>query len=188
MGRDAERESSVADRLQVGIGKSSQIFLVTPQFTSFSPASGVVGSTVTFTGVSLTQTTSVTIGGKSAVFKVASDTKVTATVPAGAKTGQKITMVTLGGAAVSAKTFAVPPFVGSFSPPKGPVGTEVTISGSTFTGATKVTFGGVAATSFEVITDSEIKALVPSGAKTGPIGVTTPGGTGTSKTDFTVTQ
>jgi hypothetical protein len=68
------------------------------------------------------------------------------------------------------------------------VGTEVTISGSTFTGATKVTFGGVAATSFEVITDSEIKALVPSGAKTGPIGVTTPGGTGTSKTDFTVTQ
>jgi uncharacterized repeat protein (TIGR03803 family) len=168
--------------------KSSQIFLVTPQFTSFSPASGVVGSTVTFTGVSLTQTTSVTIGGKSAVFKVASDTKVTATVPAGAKTGQKITMVTLGGAAVSAKTFAVPPFVGSFSPLKGPVGTEVTISGSTFTGATKVTFGGVAATSFEVITDSEIKALVPSGAKTGPIGVTTPGGTGTSKTDFTVTQ
>jgi hypothetical protein len=50
-----------------------------------------------------------------------------------------------------------------------------------------VTFGGVAATSFQVISDDEVKALVPTGAKTGPITVTTPGGTGTSTTNFTVT-
>ena len=42
---------------------------------------------MTITGVSLTQTTAVTIGGKAATFKVNSDTRVTATVPAGAKTG-----------------------------------------------------------------------------------------------------
>jgi large repetitive protein len=50
-----------------------------------------------------------------------------------------------------------------------------------------VKFGGVAATSFQVIDDSHVKALVPTGAKTGKIQVTTPGGTGTSTTDFTVT-
>jgi uncharacterized repeat protein (TIGR03803 family) len=168
--------------------KSSQIFLVNPQFTSFSPGGAKVGSSVTLNGVSLTQTTNVIIGGKTASFKVVSDKEVTATVPPDAKTGEKITITTLGGTAVSSKTFAVVPFVGTFSPTKGPVGTEVTISGTTFTGTSKVTFGGVAATSFEVISDSEVKALVPTGAKTGKITVTTPGGTGTSATDFTVTH
>jgi hypothetical protein len=51
-----------------------------------------------------------------------------------------------------------------------------------------VTFGGVAATSFEVIDDSHVGALVPTGAKTGKITVTTPGGTATSATNFTVTN
>jgi uncharacterized repeat protein (TIGR03803 family) len=167
--------------------KSSKIFRVTPQLTSFSPSSGVVGSSVTLTGVSLTQTTVVTIGGKTTSFKVDSDTQVTATVPPNAKTGQKITIATLGGTAASTADFVVVPFVGSFSPLKGPVGTQVTINGTSFTGTTKVTFGGVAATSFQVINDSQVDAIVPTGAKTGKIQVTTPGGTGTSATNFTVT-
>jgi uncharacterized repeat protein (TIGR03803 family) len=168
--------------------KSSQIFRVTPQLTSFSPAGGIVGSAVTITGVSLTQASQVVIGGKSASFKVVSDTGITATVPPDAKTAQKITITTLGGTAVSSKTFMVVPNVVSFTPTNGPVGTEVTINGTSFTGATKVTFGGVAATSLEVISDSEVKAIVPTGAKTGKIAVTTPGGTGTSATNFTVTK
>jgi hypothetical protein len=68
------------------------------------------------------------------------------------------------------------------------VGTPVPINGTTFTHATKVTFGGVDATSFQVITDSEVKALVPASAKTGHIAITTPGGTGASKGIFTVTH
>jgi hypothetical protein len=146
-----------------------------------------VTSSVTIAGVSFTQTTKVTIGGKTASFNVDSDTQVTAKVPAGAKTGQKIIVTTLGGIATSADTFAVVPNVISFGPSKGPVGTPVTITGTSFTGTTSVTFGGVAATSFQVIDDSHLKALVPTGAKTGKIQVTTPGGTGTSTTDFTVT-
>jgi IPT/TIG domain len=147
-----------------------------------------VGSSVTLNGVSLTQTSNVVIGGKSASFKVVSDQEVTATVPAGAKTGEKITITTAGGIATSSKAFAVVPNVISFSPTSGPVGTPVKISGTTFTGTTKVTFGGVAATSFEVIDDSHVDATVPEGAKTGKIAVTTPGGTGTSTTNFTVTK
>jgi uncharacterized repeat protein (TIGR03803 family) len=166
--------------------KSNRVFLVTPQLTNFTK-SGIVGSTVTLTGVSLTQTTAVTIGGKAATFKVVSDTELKATVPDLAKTGENIVVTTLGGSA-SIGPFAIPPFVGTFSPTKGPVGTEVKITGTTFTHASKVTFGGVPATSFEVINDSQVDAIVPKGAKTGHIEVTAPGGTGTSKGIFTVTQ
>jgi len=165
--------------------KSNQIFLVRPQFTSFSPAGGIVGSTVTLTGVSLTQTSAVTIGGKAATFKVVSDTKVTATVPADAKTAQNIGITTAGGSATKGP-FAVEPHITSFTPTDGPAGTEVKISGTTFTGTTKVVFGGVDATSFEVVNDSQVDAIVPSGAETGAIQITTSGGTGTSTTSFTV--
>ena len=167
--------------------KSNRAFLVTPQIKSFTPTSGIVGTSVTITGVSLSQATKVTIGGKPASFTVNSDTQVKATVPAGAKTGAKITITTPGGIASSPAAFAVVPSITSFSPTNGPVGTAVTIAGNSFTKATSVTFGGVAATSFQVISDTEVKALVPTGAVTGPIAVTTPGGTGTSATKFTVT-
>jgi len=166
---------------------SNRAFLVLPGISSFTP-SGTVGSKVTITGMSLTQTTRVTIGGKPASFTVISDTQLTATVPVNALTGKKITVTTAGGSTSSAGTFAVVPLVKTFSPTTGPVETAVTIKGYSFTGATVVTFGGVAATSYSVINDNEVDALVPNGAVTGPIGVTTPGGTGFSSTNFTVTH
>ena len=166
--------------------KSNRQFQVAPQLTGFSPAGGAVGSAVTITGVSLTQTTKVTIGGVTAAFTVNSDTQLTATVPAGAKTGQKITIGTPGGTVSSSGVFAVVPLIKSFTPTSGPVGTSVAITGNSFTGATAVTFGGVAVASFEVISDTQVDALVPTGAVTGAIAVTTPGGTGTSSATFTV--
>jgi hypothetical protein len=59
--------------------------------------------------------------------------------------------------------------------------------GVSLTQTTKVTFGGVTATSFTVNSDTNVTAIVPTGAKTGKIVVTTPGGTATSPTRFTVT-
>jgi hypothetical protein len=73
-----------------------------------------------------------------------------------------------------------------FTPPSGPVGTSVTITGTALTGTTKVTFGGVAASTFTVNSDTQVTATVPTGAKTGKIGITTNGVTITSKTNFTV--
>ncbi len=75
--------------------------------------------------------------------------------------------------------------VTSFTPTSGPVGTPVTITGTAFTGTTKVTFDGTAS-SFTVNSATEITATVPTGAKTGKIGVTTDGVTVDSKTSFTV--
>jgi uncharacterized repeat protein (TIGR03803 family) len=87
---------------------SLQQFKVTPTISSFSPSSGKVGTIVTINGTGLTQTTKVTFGMKAATFKFISDSKVTATVPSGAKTG-KITVTTAGGSATSSGTFTVTP-------------------------------------------------------------------------------
>ena len=168
--------------------KSNRSFLVTPQITSFTPTSAKVGTLVTITGVSLSQTTKVTIGGKNAAFTIKSDTQVTATVPVGAKTGQKIIITTAGGVVNSVATFIVLPSITSFTPTSGPVGTSVAVKGNTLTGTTSVTFGGVAATSYQVISDTEVDALVPTGAITGTVAVTTSGGTATSTGKFTVTH
>jgi uncharacterized repeat protein (TIGR03803 family) len=164
---------------------SDRNFLVKPQLKSFAPTSAVVGMTVTITGVSLTQTTQVVIGGKAASFTVISDTDVTAKVPAGAKTGDLISITTTGGKAASTTPLVIEPEIITFSPKSGPVATSVTITGHSFTGATAVTFGGVAAT-VTVVSDTTVDTQVPTGAVTGPIAVTTPGGTGTSRTTFTV--
>jgi len=171
-----------------GTLKSNQRFRVTPQIASFTPPTGIVGTSVTITGASLTQTRKVTFGGVAATsFTVDSDTQVAAVVPSGAETG-KIVINTPGGKARSATSFLVTPQILSFSPPSGPVGTLVTITGVSLLQTTKVTFGGVATTQFTVNSDTQVAATVPTGAVTGPIGITTPGGTAISATNFVVTE
>src|ERR1039458_3293117 len=149
-----------------GVEESNGYFLVTPQIKSFAPLNGPVGTSVVITGVSLTGTTAVTFNGVTAsAFKVNSDTQVTATVPAAALTG-KIAISTAT-TATSSATFDVTPQITSFSPTSGPVGTKVTITGDSLTKTTKVTFGGVAATTFKTVSNTEVTATVPTGAVTG---------------------
>jgi uncharacterized repeat protein (TIGR03803 family) len=85
---------------------SAKTFKVLPTITSFTPASGPVGTSVTITGTGLQQATRVTFEGKSATFTVISDSEVTAEVPTGAATG-KIAVTTKGGSATSATSFTV---------------------------------------------------------------------------------
>jgi len=83
--------------------------------------------------------------------------------------------------------FSLSPSIRSFSPKFGPEGRSVLIAGQNLSEATSVTFGGVAATSFIVYSDTHIRATVPAGAKTGKIGVVTPAGNATSHFTFRVT-
>jgi hypothetical protein len=77
------------------------------------------------------------------------------------------------------------PTLTSFTPTSGPVSTPVTLTGTNFTGATSVKFNGTSAT-FTVNSATSISTSVPAGATSGPISVTTPGGTATSASSFIV--
>jgi len=167
---------------------SNRKFIIQPFIQDFNPTSGEVGASVQINGTSFTGTSKVGFGGEAATsFTVDSDTEITTTVPSGARTG-KITVTTAGGTASSTTNFLVTPQIKSFSPPSGPVGTVVTITGVSLTQTTSVTFDGVAATSFTVNSDTQVTATVPTGATTGKIVVTTPGGTAASASNFVVTS
>ncbi|MCK6622862.1 MAG: T9SS type A sorting domain-containing protein [Calditrichaceae bacterium] len=81
-----------------------------------------------------------------------------------------------------------PPVISSFSPAKGPHGTQVTITGSNFSGATQVAFNTTSAPGFIIDSDTRIRANVPSGATSGKIRVTNPAGSALSATDFIITH
>jgi hypothetical protein len=150
--------------------------------------SGEVGATVIFLGQDFTGATEVEFGGVEAQFKVVSDTELGAAVPAAGATGP-VSVVTPGGRLTALSNFKVLPKITTFSPPSGAVGTPVTITGSGFTQVKGVGFGDyVPATNVKVVSDTEVTADVPAGAKTGPVGIKTKGGIGISKQVFTVTQ
>ena len=65
------------------------------------------------------------------------------------------------------------PFV-SLLPASAKVGATVEILGQGFTGATAVSFNGTAAALFTVVSDTYMTAVVPTGATTGLVTVTTP--------------
>ena len=75
-------------------------------------------------------------------------------------------------------TSAAGPTISSFTPTSACPGTTITITGTNFTGATAVSFGGTAANSFSVVNTTTITAVVASGSS-GSVSVTTAGGTGT---------
>jgi len=76
------------------------------------------------------------------------------------------------------------PFVET-RPTSGKVGATVIILGTNLTGATSVTFNGTTA-AFTVISKSEIKTTVPSGATSGKVKVITPSRTLVSNVNFRV--
>jgi large repetitive protein len=154
-------------------------------FVSFIQGSGIVGATAQILGQGFTGTTSVSFNGTPAVFKASSDTFLVARVPAGATTGP-VTVTTSSGTLTSNVSFRVMPQVLSFSPPSGPVGTNVVITGAGLTGTTLVGFAGVT-TTFTVNSDTQITATVPAGAQTGLIAVHTAGGNAHSATSLDVT-
>ncbi|MEI7852918.1 MAG: hypothetical protein WCJ06_04370, partial [Planctomycetota bacterium] len=163
-----------------------------PTITSFTPTSGQVGTSVVISGSGFVGSVQVKFNGITATSVVVNSTnQITATVPTGATTGL-ISVTTPGGTVATTTNFTVPvlspPTITSFTPTSGQVGTSVVISGSGFVGPVQVKFNGVTATSVFVNAATQITATVPTGATTGLISVTTPGGTVTTTTNFTVTS
>jgi N-acetylglucosamine-6-sulfatase len=165
-----------------------------PGVAGFSPASGVPGSTVAVSGSGFASATDVTFGGVSVGsggFTVADDASLSAVVPSGASSGD-LCVVNVAGPGCASAPFTVTapssPVVSAVAPEHGSPGATVTISGSSFMGASDVTFNGSSAgpDGFTVDGDGSISAVVPEGATTGPICVATDAGTDCSAVDFTV--
>jgi IPT/TIG domain len=95
-----------------GTATSATNFTVTGgaiAITSFSPISGVIGTSVVITGVGFTGVNRVRFNGTSATFSVNSNTQITATVPAGATTGPISVTKPGNNTATSSTSFTVVP-------------------------------------------------------------------------------
>ena len=150
-------------------------------------ASAKVGQTVTITGSNL-KATSVVFGGNKTAKPVINDGEtITVVVPTGALTGP--IKITTGAGVVYTKSFTVippTPAIASFTPTTGKKGvTAVTVRGTSLTGAT-VTIGSTPVTLSAGASSTSLKFVIPAGATSGKITVTTAGGSATSAATLTI--
>jgi uncharacterized repeat protein (TIGR03803 family) len=143
-----------------------------------------VGGSVGLLGQNFSTATSVLFGTGAGTFTTSGNGFMTAK-PANGDTTGVITVDEPGGNLVSPQSFKILPVLKTFLPTSGPVGTQVVLTGTSFLQATTVKFGTKVAT-FTVNSDTQITTTVPTGAVTAKISVTTPGGTATTSTNFTV--
>jgi len=143
----------------------------------FTPKSAKQGDVITITGANLDYAKGVEFGGvPAASYNIASATTITAVVGAGASGKVSVySAVNIG--SQPGFTFIPAPMVKSFSPLTAQAGSTITLKGKSFTGATQVTFGGVSAVSYKVISDTVLTAVLGKG-NSGSIAVSGPGGTG----------
>ena len=169
-----------------GCGTMFRISMGLNPFVAFLRGTAKVGQVSGVVGRRFCATSSASLNGAPVSFTVKSDTFLTAAVPAGGTTGP-VTVTTPSGTLNSNKVFRVLPQLLSFSPPSGPVGTQVTITGVSLTQTTGVGFGDYVPAPFIVTSDTQVTATIPEGAKTGPLAIQTQGGTAISSATFTVT-
>ncbi|WP_158546221.1 choice-of-anchor D domain-containing protein [Adhaeribacter pallidiroseus] len=176
----------------VGTVSSAQPYNIIPKITSFTPTIAATGSTITINGTSFTGATSVKFNGlEAASFVVNSSTKITAVVPANATTGQ-ISVTTPSGTGTSAASFTPSPAITSITGPGGStsatVGNTVTINGTSFTPAATVKFvdknGNALTAPKNYVNNTQLTAVVPLGAVTGLVTVTT--NAGAASATFTI--
>ena len=175
-----------------------------PSIDGFSDQSGKAGDVVTIYGAHLTEISSVTFDGDGVSGSVTADltdsnyvanpdgSSVTVTVPAGSSTGT-ITVTTFSGIATSEDTYEVlpAPTIDSLSSTSGIPGDVITIYGTNLDSVLSVTFNGIEAdlTDFNTVVaedGSSISVVVPEGAATGNVSVTTSGGSAVSADVFSL--
>jgi len=147
-----------------------------PNITSFTPTSAGTDTTITITGTNFTGATGVTIGGVQATsFNVVNSTTITAVTGVNA-TGTNVSVTgPIGTGTLTGFIYLPPPTITSVSPTIIKQSQNVTITGTNFTGLEAVSFGGVPAQSFTLISSTSISAAPGIGAS-GSASITTTGG------------
>lgn len=168
-----------------GTGVSADVFAVqgAPLISSFSPTFGGIGTRITLKGLNLLAVTTARIGVKDLKIISVTDTQMEVEVLTGSVTG-RISVVSSGNTFETSDNFTIAgtPQITVVSPPSGTIGTVVTITGTNFSGAPAVKFGGGITATVSKATPTEIICQVPPGAVTGRINVNG----AISPADFTV--
>ena len=161
-------------------------YVVTPTITGLSVAQGPTagGTSVVITGTNFVGVTAVKFGVTNAAsYTVNSATQITATSPAYSAETTQVSVTATGGTTADTAaddfTFVAPAVVAGVDPNAGPTagGTSVTIFGGNYIDVTAVTFGGTAASSYTVDSDTQITATAPAHvAGTVDVAVTALGG------------
>lgn len=139
------------------------------------------GTSVTINGSNFTGVDQVRFDTTLVSVTPASDTQIVATAPAHAAGTVGIAVVKNGTASATftGYTYIAAPAVTAVAPASGGAGggNSVTLTGTGFTNATAVSFGGSPASSYTVNSATQITATAPAGSGTVNVTVTTPGGT-----------
>jgi len=136
-----------------------------PVIISVSPDTAYSGTIITIRGAHFTGANLVRFGGiNAASFTVMSDSLLTAVTGSGSS-GYVDVATASGMASQLGFLFVYPtPVLTSFSPDSGATGAIVTIHGSNFINVDAVLFGGYGASSFTVLSDTLITAVVGGGS------------------------
>ncbi len=189
-------ETATTGKITVTLGgktitSSTDFTVMETTITTFIPASGTHGTTVTITGINFSTMLAenvVKFNGVSATVSAATATELTVTVPADATTG-KITVTIHGKTTTSASDFTVPaPTITNYTPAIAAVGISITINGTNFSSVKSnniVKFNGVEAT-VTAASSNQLTVTVPAGATTGLLTVKVGTSTATSSGNFDI--
>ena len=167
----------------LGSNRTVAFTFYNPVISSLTPPAAPIGGSVIVTGSGFGSnqgSSTVQFNSANATVSSWSDTSITVTVSASATSGS--VTVTEGGVVSNSEAFSLieGSTITGISPPNGPVGASVTITGAGF-GPTQsdstVAFYGALVTSITSWSDTSITVIVPSGASTGQISVMVAGET-----------
>lgn len=148
--------------------------------SAIDPAAGPLrgGVTVTLTGTGFSGATRVSFGGTAAGnVVVLSDTRLTATAPAGVAGSVFVTVVSPSGESsphsYNSFLYTTRPTIATMTPRTGVAAgrTLVTITGSGFVNVTRVTFDGVKGTELTVLSPTKLTVRTPASTVTEPVSV-----------------
>jgi hypothetical protein len=156
-------------------GASSEPFAVLPKITSFSPGSATAGKPVTIGGSGFEDVSDVSIAGVPATVTSVKLNTIVALVPDTAPVG-RVVVTTAAGTWSTTGSFKPVPKLAAYSPSPAMAGGDVTLTGTNLGAATALKLGS-RSLPVVVLSPTEVRTTLPANATTGPLTVTTPGGT-----------
>ena len=159
-----------------------------PSITSLSNQIAAVGSTITINGSGFLNATGVKFSNNvSAMFNVVGDSQITTAVPTGAITGPiTVSKANCADSQSTSITISGCPTVNGLSTLIVGVGDTVTINGDGLSNINTIKFSNNVSASFNIISDTQVNAVVPAGAVGGPIIISKAGCPNVQTTNLTI--